>query len=271
MKSLDSKTSNQFLSGNSHSSRSAVATRAPFETFRNNHFNRANENGRLLTAKPALENTLLSSMPRSILLELLPVMQRVSFSGQQQIFRCNDLISSIYFPESCVISEYQILEDGRTVEIAMTGRDSAIGLPSIFDREPAANWAQITLPGKALKINIEILRNIIDKNRTLQEHFFRSLNLYIRQMTQSIVCHSYHSVEQKFCTWLAMLHDRKPDGKLALTQEKIARTLGVQRPSLTNIAHSLREKNVIAYTRGQIFIVDREKLDRLSCMCNRTD
>lgn len=269
MKTSSNKLQNQFLSNNSHANASAATMPRPAETLRNNRFNITNENGRLLAVKPALENTLLSTLPRSILLELLPFMQRVKFSGQQQIFRCNDSVSSVYFPESSVISEYQILEDGRTVEIAMIGRESAIGLPSIFGGEPAVNWTQITLSGNALKINIDILREITEENKILRGHLLHSLNTYIRQVTQSIVCHRYHSLEQRFCTWLAMLHDRKPDGKLALTQEKVARTLGVQRPSLTNIAQSLRENDVINYTRGQILIVDRKKLDRFSCMCNR--
>jgi Mn-dependent DtxR family transcriptional regulator len=66
-----------------------------------------------------------------------------------------------------------------------------------------------------------------------------------------------------------MLQDRKPDGHLILTQEGIARTLGVQRPTITNIAHTLREDGVIDYVRGRILITDREKLDDFSCLCQK--
>ena len=67
---------------------------------------------------------------------------------------------------------------------------------------------------------------------------------------------------------LLMLHRIKPDVSLALTQEKMARSLGVHRPSLTHLAQLLRDKKVIAYTRGKLHITNSAELKRYACPCH---
>ena len=52
-----------------------------------------------------------------------------------------------------------------------------------------------------------------------------------------------------------------------LTQEQIARVLGVYRPSVTCIAQSLRDAGLIDYVRGNIIILDREALRERGCGC----
>lgn len=226
------------------------------------------ESGTRVLAGLSLENKLLSSLAESSLINLLPFMERVSFSNDQYVFRPESKVRHVYFPETSVVSEIQILEDGRTVEVAMSGRESAIGLPSIFDHNQSVNWTQVALPGTALKISIDILRELVERDGVLQMEFFKHISAYIKQITQRVVCHSYHSMEERFCTWLLMLHRMKPDVSLALTQEKMARSLGVHRPSLTPLAQLLRDKNVIAYTRGKLHITDSAKLKRYACPCH---
>lgn len=52
-----------------------------------------------------------------------------------------------------------------------------------------------------------------------------------------------------------------------MTQEKIAELLGVRREGVTASAGDLRNRGAIDYHRGQIRILDREKLEALSCEC----
>ena len=53
----------------------------------------------------------------------------------------------------------------------------------------------------------------------------------------------------------------------SLTQEQIARSLGVHRPSLTHIAQNLRERKIIDYVRGKIFILNQADLEKAACSC----
>ena len=93
---------------------------------------------------------------------------------------------------------------------------------------------------------------------------FRSL---ITQMAQTAVCNRHHSVDQQLCRWLLLSLDRLSSNKLAMTQELIANMLGVRREGVTEAAGKLQNQGVIRYSRGNITVLDRPKLEALSCEC----
>jgi CRP-like cAMP-binding protein len=86
-------------------------------------------------------------------------------------------------------------------------------------------------------------------------------------MAQTAVCNRHHSIEQQLCRWLLLSLDRLPDNKLVMTQELIANMLGVRREGVTDAAGKLQKMGVIEYSRGHITVVDRPKLEELSCEC----
>jgi DNA-binding GntR family transcriptional regulator len=52
-----------------------------------------------------------------------------------------------------------------------------------------------------------------------------------------------------------------------MTQELIANMLGVRREGVTEAAGRLQKLGVITYSRGRIAVVDRPRLELLSCEC----
>jgi hypothetical protein len=52
-----------------------------------------------------------------------------------------------------------------------------------------------------------------------------------------------------------------------MTQEFIATMLGVRREGVTAAAGKLQKLGVIEYARGRITVLDRTKLEMLSCEC----
>jgi CRP-like cAMP-binding protein len=212
-------------------------------------------------------NLLMRRFPEAALRRLLPSMKRVSLPGGEYIYRPDEIIEWVYFPETTAISELHILEDGRTIEVSITGRECAVGVPSIFWPGPAANWIQSCAPGTAFKIRRDALKNECRSFDTVNDLFHEAIQAHIRQISQKVACNAHHSVQERFSTWLLMLHDRCSTHRLKLTQEHIARVLGVYRPSVTCIAQSMRADGLIDYVRGNIIIKDREGLRKQSCDC----
>lgn len=219
------------------------------------------------TVRPLPVRIGIGGLPSVLVGKIRPLLKHVQLAKDDYLFQQDDRVEFVYFPETAVISEFQMLADGRTIEVAVTGSESAVGIASVRSTAPAVNCAQVCVAGSAYRIEADILERELTYSRPLQRWLHDQINSYIKQISQKVICNTHHAVEERFCTWLLMLQDRSGKSKFNLTQEYIAGVLGVYRPSVTCMAKSLREKNAIDYVRGQIFITDRQKLRKMSCAC----
>lgn len=220
------------------------------------------------TALRTSANTLLQAIRHEQFLRLRQFIKRVSLSKDQYLYQQDDEIQTIYFPETAVVSEFQILEDGRTIEVGIIGNEGALGIPSAFGSCRAANCTQVCVAGTALVIARDVLEREVRSDPRLQKVLHDYINGQIKQLSQRVVCNTFHSVEQRFCSWLLTLHKRSRRDRFRITHEHVARVLGVHRPSVTCIAQVLRDKKLIDYGRARLVISDRTGLERLACRCS---
>jgi CRP-like cAMP-binding protein len=213
-------------------------------------------------------NLILAAIPAELRSLIEPALKTVSLSKEQFLYQEEDRLNYIYFPETAVISEFKILEDGRMVEVAVIGKEGAIGLPTLIsEQHVASNCAQVSQAGTATRIDVETFEKFLHSNEKLRVRMSSFLDGYIRQLSQKAICNMYHSVKERLCTWLLMVQDRCGRTTLNLTHEQIARILGVYRPSITCIAQELRDKKLINYSRGGISIIDRRRIEQAACHC----
>lgn len=211
---------------------------------------------------------LLAAVPADVQRQLGLALKSVMLTKEQFLYQEEDRLNYVYFPETAVISEFKILEDGRMVEIALTGREGAVGLPAIIsDSHVAPNCAQVSQAGAAKRVDAETFEKLLKKDERLRARLSHSVDMYIRQISQKAICNMYHSVKERLCTWLLMVQDRSGRATLNLTHEQIARILGVYRPSITCIAQELRADGLINYSRGGISIRDRRGMEQAACHC----
>ncbi len=213
-------------------------------------------------------NLILEALSPETYSLLDPYLKTVSLTKEQFLYQEGGRLDYLYFPLTAVVSEFKILEDGRMVEIAVTGKEGAIGLSSLFsDSHLAPNCTQVTQAGTARRIDAINFEKLLRSNDGLRTSLSRFVDLYIRQISQKAICNMYHSVKERLCTWLLMVQDRCGRSTLSLTHEQIARTLGVYRPSITCIAQELRDLQLIDYSRGGISISNRRRVEESACTC----
>jgi hypothetical protein len=91
--------------------------------------------------------------------------------------------------------------------------------------------------------------------------------MQISQAEQSVACNASHNIGARLCRQLLRSHDLAHSDTLPLTQEILAQMLGVQRNTVSLIAHELQQARIIRYSRGQIAITDLPGLIACSCEC----
>lgn len=212
-------------------------------------------------------NRILSMFSVRLLDGLSPFLRHRYLVRDECLFEQESDLDAVYFPESAVLSELHMLEDGRMVEVAMMGSESSVGVATVFGPRKTPNFVQVCQPGTALCVDAKILRKHLLRDPSASVYMEITLQQYIRQLSQRSVCNLHHSVEERFCSWLLMLQDRCHSSELKLTHEQVARSLGVHRPSFTCVALAMRERGMIDYFRGKLRVIDRDLLESAACSC----
>ena len=90
---------------------------------------------------------------------------------------------------------------------------------------------------------------------------------FLEQVLVSVACNGAHSLKQRLARWLLMMRDRGDDDTLQITQSLLAEMLGVQRPTVSNVAREMEREGLIVRGHRQVTIVDRQGLIDAACEC----
>lgn len=223
----------------------------------------------LLTTTVASKNELLKELLAlpGLGQDLLQEMRVVSLSVNQVLYEQGDKIEFLYFPLDCVASGLAIMEDGTTMETAMVGCDSVVGISTILGSGLSRQWVWVTVAGNAIQLDSRVLDRLLVHNETALKSLLKCYRLLITQVSQRCVCNTRHTILERLCCWLLMIHDRAGGNNLSLTQELIASRVGARRAGITVAAGMLQSMKAIEYRRGQLHINDRGVLERTVCEC----
>ena len=213
------------------------------------------------------ENHLLASLSKAELKRMSPHLEPLEMPLGHIIYESGRVQDYVYFPTTCIISLLYVMEDGSSAEIAIVGKEGLVGISLFMGGETTPSRAIVQSEGKAFRLAARHLRAEFGRAGSWQHLLLRYTQSLITQMAQTAVCNRHHSVDQQLCRWLLLSLDRLPSDELLMTQELIANMLGVRREGVTAAAGKLQKAGVITYQRGHIKVLDRPKLEKMSCEC----
>jgi CRP-like cAMP-binding protein len=213
------------------------------------------------------QNRLLAALPADVLSRLEPHLEPVPLALSKVLYESGDTCRYAYFPVESVVSLLYVMRNGASVEIAKVGNEGLIGLSLFMSGQRPPNRAMVQSAGAAFRILGVRLKAEFDRHGELMILMLRYAQALITQMAQVAACNRHHTIDQQLCRWLLLSLDRLPTNQLLMTQELIANNLGVRREGVTEAARKLQKQQVIEYSRGRIVVLDRARLEQLSCEC----
>ena len=222
-----------------------------------------------LVSEMASRNALLGDLLSSPAIKnhLLHELRIVSLSTNQVLYEQGDQIDIVYFPLDAVISGLAIMEDGTTIETCMIGREGMCGISTILGSGRSRQWNWVLLSGNAIQLETKLLERLVVHNEEALTALLKCYRSLITQTSQRCVCNTRHTILERLCCWLLMLHDRVGASNLKLTQEMIASRVGARRAGITVAAGMLQELGAIEYHRGQLHISNQHILEMTVCEC----
>ena len=212
-------------------------------------------------------NHLLAALSSQTFERLLPDLEYIKLPLGKAIYESGDTLRHVYFPTDSIVSLLYVMENGASAEISVVGNEGLVGIALFMGGESTPSRAIVQSAGHAYRLPGQRLKDEFNRHGELLMLMLRYTQSLITQMAQTAVCNRHHSIDQQLCRWLLLSLDRLPGNQLCMTQELIANMLGVRREGVTDAAGKLQRLGVIEYSRGTIKVLDRARLEQLSCEC----
>jgi CRP-like cAMP-binding protein len=217
--------------------------------------------------KEMLTNKILTTLPDAEFARLMTRLEPVSLSVGERLAEFGDAAQFVYFPENAIISCHADMQDGKTAEVAMIGKDGVSDLTPLLGSCQTAYSLNVAIGGSALRVWQKDFERELRSSEKLRRPLLAYASDYVRQVSQRAACAILHRMEQRLAVWLLMLTDRLGADTVEVTHERIAHHLGVRRAGVTGIAGELQRRGVISYTRGNLRVLNRLALESFACEC----
>jgi len=215
----------------------------------------------------AQSNRLLGALEPASRKRIDPHLQPATFKLGAVVCEAGGQLKHAYFPQGSVLSLLTVLENGSAIETANIGREGAFGLFAAMYSRVSFNRCVVQLEGDMVRCPIALLQSEFRNSGHVRNLFVSYSETQLSQVQQTVACNSMHTMEERICRWLLMMHDRAQGKALPYTHEFLSHMLGANRKSVTLAAQAMQAAGLISYRRGKIQVLDRPGLEKASCEC----
>jgi CRP-like cAMP-binding protein len=213
-------------------------------------------------------NHILRALPRADFSRLLPDLEVVELKSGDILHAVGEPVTHVHFVTKGIVSLFQCMADGHMAEIGSIGIKGGLGIFAVFWGAGRASFdAVVQIPGEAICISCRRLGQEMKRSPALLAVMQQYGYFVAEGLARNAACNRLHSLEQRCARWLLMAQDSAPDYGFPLTQEVLAKVLGVQRTGVSHAARRLQASGLIRYKRGLVAIANRAGLEKVACEC----
>jgi CRP-like cAMP-binding protein len=222
---------------------------------------------------PSTGETMPGDTGNSILDELPPSVQRmqrkalVDLPAGTRLVSQGERITHIFFPTTAVCSLVVELASGDKAETGAVGRDGFVGVPLVLGAPISLSSGTIQVGGAGYRMSARNVLELCKQYESFRRALFGYTAFMLHLASRSVACNSFHSIVQRLARWLLFAHDRAGKDEFPLTHEGLSAMLAATRPRVSQAAAKLKKAGIIDNRRGMMRILDRRRLESISCEC----
>jgi hypothetical protein len=217
------------------------------------------------SGRPA--NKLLRLLKPPAFQRLAPKLKLESLHARQVLYKPNQPIHTIYFPDTAVICQMTVMVNGETLETGTVGLEGASWISASIGAPSMPCETIVAIGGAAHALDIDDLDLEMRENEAFRDvltQYSHALLIHSMRMTG---CTGLHTLEQRCARWILTTLDRVSADRFSITHEFLAMLLGASRPSVSVVIEDFHRRGMLRVERGRVLLGDRDRLLVASCDC----
>ncbi len=170
-----------------------------------------------------------------------PHLKYVSLPSHLRLHESHQPFKYVHFPNEGLISLVIVMENGKTVEAGIVGREGVSGMHAVAGLSHGPLREVMQIGGNGFRIRINDLKKTLGFTRNFQRILERYSTMLGLHVAQTAACNRLHDIDRRLARWLLMAHDRVDSGTLRITHDFLATMLGTDRPSVSQAAGTLQK------------------------------
>ena len=212
-------------------------------------------------------NKLLNSLKPDAFERVAKKLTRVKLRAKEVVYKPNEPIDHVLFPENAVLCLMTLMSNGDTIEAATVGREGASWISAAAGAPSMPCETIVVIEGTALKWPIADLDRELKQN----DHFLDVLTEYSHALLiasmRTSACNGLHGLQERCARWILMTLDRVDADRFAVTKEFLAQLLGTNRPTASVLVSTLEKAGILNVEGRWVTLADRNRLKEAACEC----
>jgi CRP-like cAMP-binding protein len=212
-------------------------------------------------------NHLLNALELSAFERVARKLTRVKLRPKEVVYKPNEPIDFVLFPENAVLCLLALMSNGDTIEAATVGREGAswisasVGAPSM----PCETIA--VMEGTALKLAIGDLDRELKENGHFRDVLTEYSHALLIASMRTSACNGLHGLQERCARWILMTLDRTDTDKFHVTKEFLAQLLGTNRSTVSLLVSVFEKAGILNVEGRRVTLKDRNRLTEAACEC----
>src|ERR1700688_1036847 len=212
-------------------------------------------------------NQLLDSLEPPAFERVIQKLTRVQLRAKEVVYRPNQPIDHVLFPETAVLCLMTLMSNGDTIEAATVGREGASWISASVGAPSMPCETIVVIEGTALKLAIGDLDQELKENGHFRDVLTEYSHALLIASMRTSACNGLHVLQERCARWILMTLDRVDSDRFAVTKEFLAQLLGTNRPTVSVLVSILEKAGILNVEGRWVTLADRNRLKEAACEC----
>lgn len=212
-------------------------------------------------------NQLLNSLEPAAFARLAKDLTRVKLRQKQVVYRADQPIDHVFFPESTVLCLMTVMSNGDTIEAATVGREGASWISATVGAPSMPCETIVAIDGEALRLSIGDLDRAIKHNGHFRDVLVEYSHALLIASMRTSACNGLHGLQERCARWILTTVDRVGSDRFRVTKEFLAQLLGTNRPLVSVMVSTLEKAGILRVEGRWVTVADRSGLKEAACEC----